>query len=223
MRALLRMIGHLFLDGLRLLVMFEKHHHDMIKKVVISLFVIAIVIAGVMGIKSCLHEEAEDVVMEESIASIEEVRLRGEIYVCSAMIEDFVVKRQVERHLLWADQEHSCVQTMRQKCSYKIDLDRTEYLADDSTMTIYVKLPPVEYVASTQSASFMSDDSNYWAEHLPNTNALKKQVERRIKQRFDTEENRRKASRYAEEAIGDVMSKLGYRVEFVRKLEKKQE
>jgi hypothetical protein len=69
----------------------------------------------------------------------------------------------------------------------------------------------------------MSDDSNYWVEHMPNTNEMKKKVEGQIKARFDTPGNRRKAERYAEDAISEIMKKLGYEVEFVRVLEKRKE
>ena len=161
--------------------------------------------------------------VEETIASIEDVRLRGELYVCSAMMEDYTLQQATERNLLWADEVHSCVQTMTQKCSYKIDLDKVEYLADDSAKTVYVKLPAIEYVAMTQSSSFLSDDSNYWSKHLPNTNALKRKVEAQIKRRFDTSGNRRKAERYAEDAISGVLGKLGYETEFVRVLKRKSE
>ena len=146
-----------------------------------------------------------------------------ELYVCSAMMEDYTIQRATERNLLWADEEHSCVQTMTQKCSYKIDLEKVEDLASDSTKTVYVKLPAIEYVAMTQSSSFLSDDSNYWSENLPNTNALKRKVEAQIKNRFDTASNRRKAERYAEDAISSVLGKLGYETEFVRVLKKKTE
>lgn len=188
--------------------------------------VVCVVVVGIVGavlIKRCVEQREEAIPMEETMASIEEVRPRGEIYVCSAMIEDYTTKRATERNLIMPDEEHSCVQTMRQKCSYKIDLDKVEYQRSDSAQIIYVKLPPVEYVASTQSSSFMSDDSNYWVEHMPNTNEMKKKVEGQIKARFDTPGNRRKAERYAEDAISEIMKKLGYEVEFVRVLEKRKE
>lgn len=183
----------------------------------------ALSIIATIVTKRCVEQREETLLMEETMASIEDVRPRGEIYVCSAMIEDYTTKRATERNLIFPDEEHSCVQTMRQKCSYKIDLDKVVYLRDDSLALVYVKLPPVEYVASTQSSTFLSDDSNYWAEHLPNTNEMKKKVEAQIKRRFDTPSNRRQAERYAEDAITEVMSKLGYEVEFVRELKQKRE
>ena len=154
------------------------------------------------------------------MASIEEVRPRGDIYVCSAMIEDYTTKRATEKNFILPDEEHSCVQTMRQKCSYKIDLDKVEYSMDEERGVVYVTLPDLEYVASTQSSSFLSDDSEYWVKHLPNTNTMKRTVEELIKQRFDTPGNRRKAERYAEDAISNVMERIGYQTEVVRKIER---
>lgn len=182
--------------------------------------VMAISIVCAVFIKQCGQKDVEEIPMEETLASIEEVRLRGELYVCSAVIEDYTIKRATEENLLWADEEHSCVQTMTQKCNYKLDLDQVAYQPDEQTKTVRVKLPPIEYVASTKSTSFLSDDSNYWAEHLPNTNAMKRKVEQQIRTRFDTPNNRRKAERYAEDAISEVLGKLGYETEFVRELER---
>lgn len=194
------------------------------KKLAGILIGLALSIIMITLTRHCTEEDEEmQIPVEETIASIEDVRLRGELYVCSAMMEDYTLQQATERNLLWADEVHSCVQTMTQKCSYKIDLDKVEYLADDSAKTVYVKLPAIEYVAMTQSSSFLSDDSNYWSEHLPNTNALKRKVEAQIKRRFDTSGNRRKAERYAEDAISGMLGKLGYETEFVRILKRKAE
>lgn len=194
------------------------------KKLAGILIGLALSIIMITLTRHCTEEDEEmQIPVEETIASIEDVRLRGELYVCSAMMEDYTLQQATERNLLWADEVHSCVQTMTQKCSYKIDLDKVEYLADDSAKTVYVKLPAIEYVAMTQSSSFLSDDSNYWSKHLPNTNALKRKVEAQIKRRFDTSGNRRKAERYAEDAISGMLGKLGYETEFVRILKRKAE
>lgn len=184
---------------------------------------IAVVMVGIVCgvlIKRCVPKDTEVLPMEETMASIEEVRPRGDIYVCSAMIEDYTTKRATEKNFILPDEEHSCVQTMRQKCSYKIDLDKVEYSMDEERGVVYVTLPDLEYVASTQSSSFLSDDSEYWVKHLPNTNTMKRTVEELIKQRFDTPGNRRKAERYAEDAISNVMERIGYQTEFVRKIER---
>jgi hypothetical protein len=186
----------------------------------VSILVAGLGIGTAILVGRCKKAEPEELTMEPTMASIEEVRPKGEMYVCSALIEDCYIKRATEKRLLLPNKDHACVQTMRQKCSYIINLDKVEYTADEGRKTVRVKLPQIEYVASTQSSSFLSDDSNYWAEHLPNTNAMKQKVEEQIKQRFDTPNNRRQAERYAEDAISEVMKKLGYETEFETTLTK---
>ena len=192
-------------------------------RIITSMVVLCFATLTVLLIKRCGKDEVEALPMEETMASIEEVLPRGEIYVCSALIEDYTTLKKMEHNLFWADEEHSCVQTMRQKCSYKVELDKLEYEIDEASSTIFVKLPAVDYVATTQSSSFLSDDANYWAENLPNTNAMKRKVEEQIRRRFDTADNRRKAERYTEDAVSEVLMKLGYEVKFVRVLEKRGE
>ena len=194
-----------------------------IKLPLVTVLVLSMGVSIAILARRCQEPETEELAMEPTMASIEEVRLKGEMYVCSALIEDCVIKRATENRFLLPDKEHACVQTMRQKCSYKIDLDKVEYQADEETMTVRVTLPAVEYTVSTQSSSFLSDDSEYWAEHLPNTNILKRKVETQIKSRFDTPSNRRQAERYAEHAISEVMKRLGYETEFVRTIERVKE
>lgn len=188
-----------------------------------ALGVIVLGFAAAALARSCTKEKADAFPMEATRPSIEAVRLRGSVYVCSAMIEDYAVERAIEKNLFWLDEEHSCVQTLKQKCSYRINLDKVEYRTNDSTKMVRVKLPAIEYVATTQSSSFLSDDSNYWAQRLPNTNGMKRKVEMQIRKRFDTSSNRRAAERYAEDAISEMLEKLGYEVEFVRALERKRE
>lgn len=194
-----------------------------IRKVLIAAAALAIIVVAAIMIRKLLKEEPQEMEMEKTAVTIESVRPRGEIYVCSAVIEDYAVKRDTVTGLFTGKQEHVCVQTLTQKCSYMLDLEKVVYEAVDSDSIVRVRLPKPQYVASTQGASFLSDDGSYWARRMPNTNALKRIAERKIKRRFDTTENQRKAERYAEEAISEVLKKLGYRTEFVRTLEKKDE
>lgn len=188
------------------------------KAVIYLVCALACVVAGVVIVK-CYADKDDDLQIQETMLTINEIKLKGEIYVCSALIEDYTVKRKTEKRLLLSDKEHSCIQTLTQKCSYKIDLSEVGYLVNDSIGVVYVRMPDIQYVATTQKASFISDDSQYWAENMPNTNAMKKTVEQQIRHRFDTPNNRRKAQRYAEDAIIDMLSKLGYQTEFFNTVE----
>ena len=190
-----------------------------ISRLILGLIVCVLVALAAVWVVNLMSKEEEGIVLEDTLSIIEDVRPRGEIYVCSSLIEDYAVRREKEKNLLMADKEHVCVQTMVQKCSYVVDLDKVEYEAVDSTRMVRVKMPKPEYVASTQGTSFMSDDSNYWATRMRSTNGMKREVEAKIRRSFDTAENRRKAERYAEDAVREVLRQLGFEVEFVRTLE----
>ena len=190
-----------------------------INRLILGLIVCVLVALAAVWVVNLMSKEEEGIVLEDTLSIIEDVRPRGEIYVCSSLIEDYAVRREKEKNLLMADKEHVCVQTMVQKCSYVVDLDKVEYEAVDSTRVVRVKMPKPEYVASTQGTSFMSDDSNYWATRMRSTNGMKREVEAKIRRSFDTAENRRKAERYAEDAVREVLRQLGFEVEFVRTLE----
>jgi len=184
----------------------------------------AVALALIILVKCLSAKDAEhrEIVLQDTPIEIEEVRMKGEIYVCSAIMEDFVSVHKTEKHLGVIPERHSCVQIIRQKCSYKIDLDKVTYQCD-SNKVVYVHIPQPEYTASTQNTPFMSDDEEYWIDAMPNTNALKQKVERKIRKRFDTAENRRKAIRYAEDAISDMLEKLGYQAEFISTIEQKRD
>lgn len=192
--------------------------HASRRVVLIVVAALLLFLLGGVAVK-CYMDSMDAPKVQESIATIQEIKLKGEIYVCSAIVEDYVIERQKEKRILLSDKDHSCVQTLTQKCSYKINLSDVAYLANDSIKVVYVHMPKIEYVASTQSASFISDDSQWWAKHMPNTNTMKRKVEKQIQLRFDTPNNRRKAERYAEDAVSGMLAKLGYQTEFFNSLQ----
>lgn len=185
----------------------------------IALVVIAISVAFCTG----RQDEEEEIVLEETPIQIEAVRPKGEIVVCSSIIEDYASVKKTEKTLGLIETQHHCVQILKMKCSYKIDLEKVEYELEDSAKIIWVKLPELEYNASLQDSPFISDDEEYWKDALPSTNKLKAKVAKQIEKRFCTSTNKQKGERYAEEAISKMLSGFGYEVKFVRTLEKKDE
>lgn len=191
--------------------------------IVLIFLVIAIVISVVVvGHCNSSHKEYQDIVIEETPIQIEDIRPKGEIYVCTSLVEDYVIEHRTEMHLGILPEKHSCIQILRQKISYRINLDKVRYVPDTLNVVV-VELPPVEYTASTQSSPFISDDEEFWIKELLSTNNLKAKVERQIRRRFDTDANRKKAERYAEEALSELLSKLGYEARFKPRVEKRIE
>ncbi len=188
------------------------------------MYVVAAVLLVIMlsvSLSRCTGEKtdeaSQEVVLEDTPIEIEDVRPTGELYVSTAIMEDYTTLQRTERHLGIIPEEHSCVQIVRQKCSFVVDLDKVVY-EKDTLNRLYVRLPELRYVASTQNSPFMSDDEDFWIESLPNTNGLKQKVARQIRERFDTPENRKKAKSYAESAVSAMLSKMGYEVTFVSEI-----
>lgn len=167
-------------------------------------------------------DERGDTLIEDTPVVIESIMPKGDLYVCSAIIEDYINLHKTESRLGLFKKEHSCVQIVRQLCSYKIDLGKVSYEHGEDNI-IYVRIPNLEYIATTQDQPFMSDDEEYWIKEMPNTNELKNKVEAKIKNRFETKENKNSATRYAEEAISNMLERFGYKAEFISTLERRTE
>lgn len=186
---------------------------------------IVIFILGFVAARMWFGEKEEPkrtIVLEDTPIEIEKIMPKGELYVGTSVIEDYTTLQRTERHLGIIKQEHSCVQILRQKCSYVVILDSIEYTHLEGNKVL-VHLPELKYVATTQKSPFMSDDESFWAEALPSTNAMKKKVASQIRSRFDTKDNRYKAQRYAENSVTILLHKLGYEAEFTTDIERKRE
>jgi len=180
----------------------------------ILLGILAIVILLIIILSKCTNSADSEISIESTPNTILAIMPKNDLYVATAIIEDFTTLQQTEYHLGLFPEDHSCVQILRQKVSYKINLSEVEYTQIDKH-TIQVKMPALEYVASTQASTFISDDEAYWKESLPSTNELRNKVEQQIRTQFDTQENRQKASLYAKEAVTHILTQIGYQPIFV--------
>lgn len=180
----------------------------------ILLSILAVIILLIVILSKCTSSTDSEISIENTPNAILAIMPKNDLYVATAVIEDFTTLQQTEYHLGLFPEDHSCVQILRQKVSYKINLSEIEYTQIDKHI-IQVRMPALEYVASTQASSFISDDEAYWKESLPSTNELRHKVEQQIRTRFDTPENRQKAILYAKEAVTHILSQIGYQPDFV--------
>lgn len=180
----------------------------------ILLGILAIVVLVIVLLGKCTQTSDNSVSIEATPSEILRIMPKNELYVATAVIEDFTTLQQTEYHLGMFPEEHSCVQILRQKASYIIDLSKVTYTPKENHI-MEVKMPKLEYTASTQFSQFISDDEVYWKEALPSITPLKTKVEQQIRTQFDTYENRKQAIMYAKEAITHLLSQLGYQPDFV--------
>lgn len=185
----------------------------------------AIVVATVLITRKCMSEKEpadEGLVIEETPILIEDIRPKGELYVYNMAVEDYTTEQRTSMFLGIIPQKHTCVQMLKQSISYKIDLDKVKY-TPDSANVVFVELPEVEYVASTQDSPFVSDDEEYWKTAMPNTNAMKSRVERQIKRKYDTPATRELARKNAQIKITVLLRKLGVEPRFTGSITKNDE
>ena len=175
--------------------------------------ILAVVIMVIVLLSKCMQSSDDAITIEPTPNEIQRIMPQNELYVATALIEDYATLQQTEYHLGVFPEEHSCVQILRQKVSYRLDLSKVEYTPKENRI-MEVRMPELAYTASTQASQFISDDETYWSEALPSTNELRRKVEQQIRTQFDTPENRQKARLYAQETIIHILSQLGYQAEF---------
>lgn len=177
--------------------------------------ILAVVVLVIVLLSKCMQSSDDAITIEPTPNEILRMMPQNELYVATALIEDYATLQQTEYHLGVFPEEHSCVQILRQKVSYRLDLSKVEYTPKENHI-MEVKMPELAYTASTQASQFISDDETYWSEALPSTNELRRKVEQQIHIQFDTPDNRQKAILYAQEAITHILTQLGYQAEFVK-------
>jgi hypothetical protein len=180
----------------------------------ILLGILAIIVLAIVLLSKCMHTNDNTISIEPTPNEIRQIMPQNELYVATALIEDYTTLQQTEYHFGVFPEEHSCVQILRQKVSYKLDLSKVEYTPRENHI-MEVRMPELAYTASTQASQFISDNESYWSEALPSTNELRHKVEQQIRTQFDTPENRQKAILFAQEAITHILTQLGYQPEFI--------
>ena len=180
----------------------------------ILLGILAIIVLAIVLLSKCMRTNDDTISIEATPNEIRQIMPQNELYVATALIEDFATLQQTEYHFEVFPEEHSCVQILQQKVSYKLDLSKVEYTPKENHI-MEVRMPELAYTASTQASQFISDDESYWIEALPSTNELRHKVEQQIRTQFDTPENRQKALLFAQEAITHILTQLGYQPQFI--------
>jgi hypothetical protein len=84
-----------------------------------------------------------------------------------------------------------------------------QYHVVENSDTVLVCLPDVEFTQSTVSAWFKSDSESEENAVQYDSKPLIQRVERKIKARYDTPENRCKAEEKAKQVIGDFLAQCG--------------
>lgn len=189
------------------------------------LIIIILLIAGVALWSRLSHQaDADDIALKETPAIIESTRPIGILYLYTTVTEDYakdsfygsgIGGSLIGKNNGLFKKKHDCVQILRQQVSLTMDLDKVKYQPAENSDTVFVTLPDVTFTQSTLSSWFKSDDEDEESAVQYDARPLIQRVERKIKNRYDTPENRQKAEGKAKETITEFLKQCGKTAVFV--------
>ena len=179
--------------------------------------IVILLVAAVALVSRIRHSaDTEELTLKDTPAVIEATRPIGILYLYSTETEDYAKESfwgsGIGSSVLGKDngilkKKHDCVQVLRQKVSMTMDMDKVQYQPVEGTDTVRVCL--------TVSTWFKSDSESEESAVQYDSKPLIQRVERRIKARYDTPENHRKAEEKAKETIADFLKQCGKVAVFV--------
>ena len=170
------------------------------------------------------RQDTDDITLKDTPTVIESTRPIGILYLYTTVTEDYAkdsfwgsgIGSSVigKNHGLFK-KKHDCVQILRQQVSLTMDLDKVKYQPAENSDTVFVTLPDVTFTQSTLSSWFKSDDEDEESAVQYDAKPLIQRVESKIKNRYNTPENRCKAEEKAKETITEFLKQCGKVAVFV--------
>ena len=150
------------------------------------------------------RQEEDDVSVQPTAAVIEDIRPLGELYVCTAITEDFTIDN-IEKAGFFTRNYYKAVQTMRMQVSFVMDLDSVDYVPLEGSDTVLVRLPQLRYVQAAQGGRLLCEveTSDYDAARAIRI------VEYKIKSKYNTPDNRQKAMNRVRDVLGSFVRQCG--------------
>ena len=187
--------------------------------------IIILLTAGAVLLSRLSHrQDTDEITLKDTPTVIEATRPIGVLYLYTTVTEDYA------KDAFWGSgigssvlgqnnglfkKKHDCVQILRQQVSLTMNLDKVQYHIVENSDTVQVCLPDVEFTQSTLNAWFKSDSESEESAMQFNAKPLIQKVENKIKNRYNTPENRNKAEDKAKETISDFLKQCGKVAVFV--------
>lgn len=158
----------------------------------------------------CLHRCASyydgprDLPLEPTAAVIEDIKPIGELYVLTAITEDFEIDVMEDRGFFITTYP-KCIQILRQQVSFVLNLDSVDYIPREGTDTVVVRMPQLTFVQSNKGGQFIceAERSDYDASRLIGM------VEHTIKRKYATTQNYEQAMSNARQVLEAFVRQTG--------------
>lgn len=174
---------------------------------------LACLLAVVYFVVRCIDSQAtDDIDIKDTPITINDIKPIGELYAYTAITEDFTIDN-VEKVGFFTRKYYKAVQTLRMQVSYVMNLDSVSYQPLEGTDTVVVSLPPLRYVQTAQGGQFLCEVevADY------NARGAIGVVERKVRSKYDTAENRQKAENHVREVLTSFIEQCGKKPVFKNK------
>lgn len=169
-------------------------------------------LAVVYFVARCIDAGSEDdIAIEDTPVVIESIKPIGELYAFTAITEDYAIDN-VEKIGWFTRSNYKAVQTLRMQVSYVMDLDSVEYVRQEHSDTVVVRLPKLRYIQSAQGGNLLCE-VEVPATQFDAASAIRV-VEEKIRSKYDTQANRDKALQHAREALTTFIVQCGLTPKF---------
>ena len=150
------------------------------------------------------YDDASELPLEPTAAVIEDIKPIGELYVLTAITEDFEIDVMEDRGFFITSYP-KCIQILRQQVSFVLNLDSVDYVPREGTDTVVVRLPQLTFVQSNKGGQFLceAERSDYDAARLIGM------VERTIKRKYATAQNYERAMANARQVLDAFVRQAG--------------
>lgn len=194
---------------------FIKTNVLIVKITAIVTIAVSLGIIAFVAYKVTNEENVSDELQVEDTASvIDSIKPSGKLVLYKSELEDYTIRTAKEG--IFFTEEHSIVCVLNCTCNYYIDLDSIKYDVQDSV--VVVTMPKVQYECNRQKSKFIEDDAAYWAKNIKSIAGMNAEVEKKIRYRFDTADNRKKAELHAEEFVISLLESMGLTVKIQHEL-----
>ena len=187
--------------------------------------IIILLTAGAVLLSRLSHrQDTDEITLKDTPTVIESTLPIGILYLYTTVTEDYAKDSfygsGIGSSILGKNngilkKKHDCVQILRQQVSLTMNLDKVQYHIVENSDTVHVCLPDVEFTQSTLNSWFKSDSESEENAVQFDAKPLIQKVEHKIKNRYNTPENRKKAEDKAKETISDFLKQCGKVAVFV--------
>lgn len=172
---------------------------------------VVIVLIAVVCIVRC--SEGNDVkdIYADTAVNINNVELKGELYLYSEIIEDYAIEHMSEKRIWpFPDKQHAQMLIKCKRMSYVLPLDSIK--VEQRGSTAVVTLPELVVIESEQALNnvnpYLSDDDDFWREHSGSVDAM---VNKKIAVRFSKGDKMAKAMETARNTLRTLYVSAGFK------------